>query len=69
MDDGYRVLHFSDGEQVEETRHAARADAESAFALGVDRATCRNDEDGTEWRVELWGRDSLLALFDTADRP
>ncbi len=67
MGDAYRVLHFSDGDLIEESGHDARDSAEDAFALGVERATRLADD--VDLRVELWGEDSLLRVFDTADRP
>jgi hypothetical protein len=69
MGDSYRVLHFCDGDLVEETRHDSREGAEGAFALGLDHATREAAENDVDWRVELWGEDSLLSVFDSADRP
>ncbi len=69
MGDRYRVLHFCDGELIEKTEHETRDAAEGAFALGVEHANQQADEVDIECRVELWGEDSLLAVFDTADRP
>jgi hypothetical protein len=69
MGDGYRVLHFRDGDLVEESGHDARDSAEGAYGLAVERATRLADDIDADHRVELWGEDSLLRVFDTADRP
>lgn len=69
MGSRYRVLHFRHGEVIEETRHGSRDDAESVFALGVEHAERQAAETDTDCRVELWGEDALLGVYDTADRP
>lgn len=68
MSDSYRPLHFGDGELIGATLHGSRDDAECAFALAVEQASRQAEEADIDCRVELWGEDTLLAMFDTLDR-
>lgn len=69
MRDGYRIVRFRDGDLTEESRHDTRDSAEGAFARGVERARRLADDIDADCRVEMWGEDALLSVFDTADRP
>ncbi len=65
----YRLLHVRDGEVLEASEHEGRDNAERAFALGVERACREAPHDDADLRIELWGEDGLLGVYDSHDRP
>lgn len=69
MSGGYRLLHFRDGEVPQASEHGERDSAERAFARDFERASHNAPDDDADLRIELWGEDALLGVFDSHDRP
>lgn len=67
--DRYRVLTFHEGELGSDAGYSSREEAERAFGEAVEAARRMVSAEDADGRVELWGEDVLLMVYDTSDRP